>query len=509
MLDKRQLLRRLKDAGGALRDTSSLNSVLYAMERDGHLSHVGSTPPRWYIQGESGQPARPASALQVPTMSARPQKFDRTGKQLYLWQERALTAWEEASRIGVVQAVTGTGKTQVGVEAAAGELSIGGKVLVIVPTVALLSQWKRNIEREIPAARVGLRGEGHQATFARHDIIVSTVHSSRSLATPARGLLVADECHRYGAESWFGWLNEHYSARLGLSATYERGDAGDARLAGFFGDKPVYDIAYRQAIDEGIVARFKLGFVGISLTYDEQRAYDEASDRSSNAFGKLVNTFGLRAEPFAEFMKDVAVAADGKWKDRPQQARQTAISFTSNFQKKRKVVAESRAKEDRLKHLLPLAEQANGTLIFTQTKQAAERAATLFGNVGAGAAAIYGGMAREEREHLLNAFRERGRSVLTAPRVLDEGIDVPDADLGIVLSASSSRRQMIQRMGRVLRTKTDHRLARIVILYAERTMEDPAKGAHESFIDIAWDVADEARIFGSDSSVPELVAFLT
>lgn len=432
----------------------------------------------------------------------------RTGTVLRAWQEEALRAWEQAGRVGVVEAVTGTGKTQVGVEAAAGEIGAGGKVLVIVPTVALLEQWKQNFNRTFSEARVGLRGDGHHDDHATHDVIVSTVNSARSLSTPRRGLLVADECHRYGAENWFDWLNPRYESRLGLTATYERGDEGDIRLATLFGANPVYHIGYKRAIADDIVAHFKLAFVGVALSFDEQRRYNEASDKCASARFKLIDEFELTPEPFSEFMKQAARAADGKWHIDPARALRSARTYVNNFQKRRKIVAESQSKTTRLRDLLPSAKAARGTLIFTQTKAAAANAALLFGSVGGGSAAVYGGMDRDDREYLLEQFGTGRKSVLAAPRVLDEGIDVPEADLGIVVSASSSKRQMIQRMGRVLRKKSDNRPARLVILYAERTMEDPAMGAHGSFIDMAVDHADARQTFPSDAPAASINNFL-
>ena len=147
-------------------------------------------------------------------------------------------------------------------------------------------------------------------------------------------------------------------------------------------------------------------------------------------------------------------------------------------------------------------------LIFTQTKKAAEAAADLYAGLGHSAGAVYGGMGSGEREELLTSFRSGGRTMLAAPRILGEGIDVPEADLGIVLSASSGRRQMIQRMGRVLRLKEDRRHARLVIMYVEDTTEDPEMGAHEGFVDLAWEVAEAAQIFPARSSSSELIDFL-
>jgi superfamily II DNA or RNA helicase len=73
--------------------------------------------------------------------------------------------------------------------------------------------------------------------------------------------------------------------------------------------------------------------------------------------------------------------------------------------------------------------------------------------------------------------------------VLDEGVDVPDAELAVVLAAFRTRRQMIQRLGRVLRLKPDGRAATLVIAFAIDTREDPAQGAQEHFLSEVTDVA--------------------
>ena len=97
---------------------------------------------------------------------------------------------------------------------------------------------------------------------------------------------------------------------------------------------------------------------------------------------------------------------------------------------------------------------------------------------------------------------------MCAPRILEEGVDVPAADLGIVAAASSSHRQMVQRMGRVLRKKSDNRRARFAVLFVEDTIEDPLWGAHEVFLDDMTQSADQVRVFRFGASATELAAYL-
>jgi superfamily II DNA or RNA helicase len=82
----------------------------------------------------------------------------------------------------------------------------------------------------------------------------------------------------------------------------------------------------------------------------------------------------------------------------------------------------------------------------------------------------------------MQEFAEKRIKAIVAPKILDEGIDFPDADLAIVLAASSTRRQMVQRMGRVLRPKSGGKLARFVVVFASNTVEDPMFGGHSEFI---------------------------
>ena len=95
---------------------------------------------------------------------------------------------------------------------------------------------------------------------------------------------------------------------------------------------------------------------------------------------------------------------------------------------------------------------------------------------------------------VLAEFESGDTEVIAAPLLLDEGINVPSADLAIIFASHSNKRQMIQRMGRVLRKKEGNRIAKIIRLYAIETSEDPHFGAHEDFFESINDVADATVI---------------
>jgi hypothetical protein len=160
-----------------------------------------------------------------------------TALRLRPWQNAALRAWQAAGRRGIVTAVTGAGKTWVGVGAIAEYLNATtARVAVLVPTIELQAQWVRTL-RGVFTVPVGAVGDGFLDLFSDSVILVYVARSaadtlSRTVRQNARRyaiLLVADECHRYGSGTYAGALDAPFSATLGLSATPERdGDDGMA-----------------------------------------------------------------------------------------------------------------------------------------------------------------------------------------------------------------------------------------------------------------------------------------
>ena len=188
-------------------------------------------------------------------------------------------------------------------------------------------------------------------------------------------------------------------------------------------------------------------------------------------------------------------------------ARQAGF-YLSAFSKRRQILAAADAKFEYLRDLAPAIKAAGPTILFSQTRKAAERAVKVMKAAGVRGKTLHAGLDPSERRETFDAFRDGINPFIAAPIILDEGVDVPDADLAIVLASSRSRRQMIQRMGRVIRKKADGRLGRVVILYVEGTSEDPQQGAHEDFVQFVLEAADDVQTFDSGRAPTEVVAYL-
>lgn len=421
-----------------------------------------------------------------------------TGPELRRWQLEALLGWEEAGYSGVVEAITGTGKTQVGIAAIHEVLAQGGNAVVIVPTQVLLQQWAEKIKNDLPRAKVGTHfGERHDS-FETCNVIVSVVNTlrERPLNPGGLGLLIADEAHRYGSASNALALSPNFQRRLALSGSFERQDDGvDDVLVPYFG-QTVKDYSYEDALADRVVSPFHLGLVGVEFSTDERHAFQEATSRLGEATRDL-QEFYEYPERWQDFFGNVnqtlkAAKRNASWGDEAQ----LCIKYMDAFSERRGILAEAREKYKFVSQLGRAFGQLNGTLVFGETKDSAEHLAALL-SADTVARALSSSHSSRERQQVLRDFGNGNIKVICTPRILDEGVDVPEAELAVVIATSQTKRQLIQRMGRVIRLKADGRHARLLLMYVIDTPEDPRNGGHEAFLDKILEVRESCKDFGA------------
>jgi len=430
-----------------------------------------------------------------------------TDRELYRWQLDALVSWLRCGRRGVIEAVTGSGKTDVAIAAAADALRRGRFVLVVVPSRVLMEQWHGRLMAAIPGAQIGRLGDSGKDVPAACDVLVTTRHSAAAYKPippgKAGGLLIADECHGLGGGILRRALLPQYEERLGLTATLERSDdAVTDLLLPYFGGI-CYRYGFEQAIADGVCARPRVAFVGVPLSDDERAEYTAVEQRLVSARQHLRQVHEMPLEPFGDFLAAVAHLAE---RDSGADGR-AARDYLDAFSKRRQIVAQTTGKYELLGSLAPAIKDADGALVFTETVRAANHAISRLDPL-LSIDLITGSTARRERREILDDLRVRKLDAVAAPRVLDEGIDVPDANLGVVMSASRTRRQMIQRMGRILRRKRPGVAARFVIMFAQDTLEDPSNRIErDGFLDEIERISEATGVFDS-TRFEQLAVFL-
>jgi len=428
-------------------------------------------------------------------------------RSLYRWQHQALAAWHERGRRGVIEAVTGSGKTDVAISAIIDAVDRGLFVLVIVPSRVLMEQWNERLCSSMPDHEIGRLGDGYRDRPLDCDVLITTRHSAaaRVPLPPGQlgGLLIADECHGFGGTILRKSLLPEYTERLGLTATLQRSDdAVDTILLPYFGGI-CYRYGFVDAIADGVCAQPRIAFVAVPLTREERDEYDATEAKIINSRRILRAIPGVPVAPFGAFIAAVSHLAEND----AGPGGSAANEYLSALGARRDIVASSSAKYETLGRFASVIKAADGALLFTETVRAANHAIVRL-DPHIEIEIITGGTGRRDRGEILDDLRNGTLDAVAAPRVLDEGVDVPNANLGVVVSASRTRRQMIQRMGRILRRKPKGSGARFVILFSADTLEDPRlTDGRDGFLEEIEDISESTRIF-RPSETKALTEFL-
>lgn len=369
--------------------------------------------------------------------------------ELRPYQEEALAAWERARRRGVIVLPTGSGKTRIAIAAIA---RTGLRTLVLVPTRVLLEQWVSELQR------AGFDSIGRYGD-ARHEmgpVTVATLDAAwRAMARigDAFDLLVVDEVHRITGEVKSESLDMSIAAaRLGLTATMPADAEAAARI-----ERCVGGVVHKSTIDElagTFLSPFEILVLSVELLPNERALYEQ----HMSIFRRWADDIAF-VEPhlsFQELSKRARRSAEGREAIDAFRAAQRVLFFP----------AEKRALTTKLLQEHHVHERK--VLVFTPDNKTAFAIARehLVPPVTCD-------MGRAERAHTLEMFRRGDIRTLVSSQVLNEGVDVPDADVAIVVGGRQGEREHIQRIGRVLRPALG-KSATVYELVVARTSEERA-----------------------------------
>jgi len=368
------------------------------------------------------------------------------------YQRDAMKKWFLAGNRGVVVAPTASGKTFIGA------LAINltrVKTLIVVPTLNLLEQWEqflwRHLTIEPKEERIGQFGGGRKDI---RDITIITYDSAHLYVRRLRnhfGLLIADECHHLVAAS-YRLIAEGSIApyRLGLTATPERADELHHDLSFLIGAE-IVRIPHEELEEKGFIAPFKVERESVFLDTEEMKRYEKARDIYRN----YIVSKNIRFRSIKDFEQKLVF-----WSGRDPRAREALLAH----HEVRKIAFNARGKIAKVGELLARHKSAQ-ILIFSEFSATVEAIARKFL-----IPVITHRTKLVERTEILRKFVNGEVSKLCTGRVLDEGLDVAGASVGIIVSGSAQARQFIQRLGRLLRPKEDKE-AILYEIVSENTME--------------------------------------
>ena len=366
--------------------------------------------------------------------------------ELRSYQSEALDKWLGAGNRGVLVLPTAAGKTFIALKAI--EL-LKTQTLIVVPTLDLIDQWKKRV-RECLDVEAGVVGGGENVVRM---VTVSTYDSAYSLA-PQLGnnflLLIFDEVHHLASPGYMQ-IAEMYIApyRMGLTATYERSDQRHALLPLLVGD-PVYSVSLEELTAEKHLSNYTYEKVSVELTAEEQLTYDA----EMAIFRKYLVGRRIVLKTAFDFQRFIMSTG------RDPHAREALLARNKAL----KIAVNSEAKLNFLAKRLE-AYKGEKVLIFTLYNELVYTVSRRFL-----IPAVTHQTPREERREIMANFGSGKYKVIVTSQVLDEGVDVPDASVGLVLGGTGSRREYVQRLGRLLRKK-EGKTAKLVEIISKETVE--------------------------------------
>jgi len=361
------------------------------------------------------------------------------------YQKEALNAWLRTGKRGIIVLPTGAGKTVVAMAAIS---HVDAPTIVIVPTIDLLEQWRINLTEEFDV-HIGAYGGGENDLEA---ITVSTYDSAYLRAEELGNrftLVIFDEVHHLPAPS-YRQIAELFVApfRLGLTATLVREDEAHKLLPQLIGNV-VYELEAEDLAGTHL-SHYTLEKRLVNLRPDEQLEYDN----NIKVFREYLRKKRIKLISSKDFRRFIMKTGTDPAARKALLARNRALHIALN----------ASSKIDALRSLLS-QNRAENVLIFTHHNELVYRISREFL-----IPAVTHQTSKEERSEILDKFKSGVYTKVVTSRVLDEGIDVPDATLGVILSGSGSSREFIQRLGRLLR-KREGKRARLVEIVCKETRE--------------------------------------
>lgn len=361
------------------------------------------------------------------------------------FQLEALAAWQGQQRRGMVVLPTGAGKSWLAVMAIADR---GRPTLVVAPTLDLVRQWHQLLEDAF-GCNVGVVGGGEHTVLP---LTVTTYDSAwiHMEHFGARfGMIVFDEAHHLPGPSYAQAARMCMAPfRLGLTATPERQDGLHSLL-----DTLIGPTCYRRDIVE-LSGRWL-------AEYDVETRVVDLNDEEREEWA-------TERELYRAFLRDqhIRVSAPGGWgrflmmSCRSEEGRRAFAAY-----RRQKTLALAPSGKFTLVDDLLHKHRADRTLVFTQHNATAHAVSRRFL-----IPSITHHTKVSERTAILRGLREGTYRAVVTSKVLNEGVDVPEANVAIVMSGSGSVREHVQRLGRVLR-KAEGKRAQLYELVTGETGE--------------------------------------
>ena len=366
------------------------------------------------------------------------------------YQRKAINNWIHGGKRGSIILPTGSGKTIIGAKIIE---TINSSAIIVVPTIDLMFQWIKLLSIYFKDSEIGALGGGEENIQG----ITVTTYDSAYLRASVIGnkfsLIIFDELHHLAAPGYRSIAEQFISPyRLGLTATFEREDNLHLLLPELVGGI-VFRSNVKDLAKNNFLAKFQIERHYVTMLPEEILEYTKNYQMYTSILNRLgYNNLNNRIR----LQKLIMMSGKNQYARDAILARNKFIDIAFN----------SKAKIIELRKILSENIRFK-TIIFTQHNKLVYTISDTFL-----IPFITHKSSKSEREDVLNGFKTGKYKVLVTSKVLDEGVDVPDAELGIIVSGTGSKREFTQRLGRILRPKKNSQSrVRLIELISSGTTE--------------------------------------
>lgn len=376
-------------------------------------------------------------------------------------QRHALNMWAKSGFVGSIIAGTGFGKSRCGVLAAGKTLRDHiegeGRGIVLVPTVQLRDQFEEEFSKW-----------GYEDVVDLIDFVC--YQSAYKLKDNHYNIVVCDEVHLGLSPEYRKFFeNNTYDRLLCMTATLP--EENDYKLHLFKLAPTVYRISLDQCVAMGLVSPYDIICVPIKLTDDEQKEY--------KSINKKFVYWKYQLGQFGAFDAAKAIMAN---KNASAKDKQAAARFYACIRDRKKIVDFASNKVAQLQKLV-IQNLDSKMLVFGGANAFTD---TLCDATQPFSVSYHSGKTKKQRENALLEFKEGNKNVLCSTKALNQGLDVPDASVGVVCGLTSKALPMIQRIGRLIRFQEDKK-GKIYILYVKDSQEEKwLKSSVKGLKNITW-----------------------
>ncbi len=363
--------------------------------------------------------------------------------ELRKWQKEAIEAWKKTEK-GTWHVCTGAGKTAGAVEIIK---EIRGNVLVMVHQENLLKQWREVIESEIPE-QVGVY---YGKLKEPRRITIALINSIRAKTIKDCELLIADEIHHYtsAVNSKF-FLFNNFKKVLGLSATPQVEDPVEDYILKLA--PVVYTYSKEQAVKDGILCDYTMINIPVQLNHAEKISY--------NIYDRMVK------EGMMSFNYDIkAIFKHGN------AGNGEALGVIKAIANRKEIIFRTEAK---LKETVEIIKRHpdNKIIIFDERVAVLQRLESHLCAERIPNRSYHSGLSKKIKEMGMSDFKSGKVNIMLTAKCFDEGIDIPQVDMGIIVNGNSTQRQFIQRLGRILRLGENNKKPVVYQIFAENTVDE-------------------------------------